>query len=69
MMMDLKRVSTFLSRIKKASDSSSEKAHMLEDRLYLKLLQSIAEGSCPDPAGCARKAIEADEIEFSRWYA
>lgn len=46
-----------------------EIAHSCEDALYSDLLQSIADGSCDDPAGCAREALKTAEIDFHRWYA
>lgn len=52
---------------KEAGDN--EQQHGLEDELYVAVLRSIAEGSCEDPAETARVALQANDIEFTRWYA
>ncbi len=46
-----------------------ERAHCLEDDLYYRLLASIADGTCDDPAACAAEAITSKSIMFARWCA
>ena len=45
-----------------------ERAHAHEDRLYLEVLQAIAEGH-PEASALAREALRAADIEFARWCA
>lgn len=54
---------------KLANDDNYEDAHLLEDELYLSVLSAIADGSCDNPAECARTAIKAAKIDFSRYHA
>ena len=54
--------------IKKCTHDN-EAAHAQEDDLYLRLLRAIADGSCSDPAACAREAIKTQEADFQRWCA
>lgn len=42
--------------------------HILEDKLYRDLLQSIADGTCTDPAPCAQLALTTQQLDFPRWY-
>lgn len=37
-----------------------------EGRLWRAVLRAIAEGRCEDPAGCARAALESEDLEFKR---
>jgi hypothetical protein len=43
-------------------------AHEVEDAIYLEVLKSIASGTCPDPAGCAREALKSRDMRFPRWF-
>ncbi len=45
-----------------------ESAHSEQDRLYLAVLKTIAEG-VENPAELAREAIKAEKINFPRWMA
>jgi hypothetical protein len=47
---------------------NDEGAHVLQDRLYVKVLEAIASGN-PDAAALAKEALVVEEIHFSRWYA
>lgn len=49
--------------------ADAEEAHECEDKLYLKVLESIANGTCKQPRRCAKAALKANNIEFPRWYA
>lgn len=53
----------------RATARDDEHAHLKEDALYRNLLKAIADGTCNDPAGCAKLALTSAEIDFSRWYA
>lgn len=53
-------------RIKAAND---EIAHGMEDDLHQNVLRAIADGTCDDPAGCARAVLTTQDISFGRWYA
>lgn len=46
-----------------------EAAHGREDRLYIDVLTAIAAGECDDPKALAAEALQALEIDFSRWCA
>ena len=52
----------------RAFAGDAEKAHGMEDRLYLEVLAEIAEGE-GRAADLARAAIRASDIEFERWCA
>jgi hypothetical protein len=45
-----------------------EVAHRDTDHLYRDVLHAIAAGA-ENPAALAQRALEAEAIEFSRWYA
>jgi hypothetical protein len=47
--------------------NDDEAAHSAEDRLYVDVMQSIADGSCEDPSACAAAALKTLEIDFERW--
>lgn len=57
-----------LSEIEHA-DCDQERAHALEDDLFVEVLSAIAEGQCDNPAELARLALRSRDIEFDRWYA
>lgn len=46
-----------------------EVAHSTEDDLHQNVLSAIAEGSCDDPAACAKEALKTRDIKFARWCA
>jgi hypothetical protein len=46
-----------------------EHFHVMEDGLYLTVLQAIAEGRCDNSQLCAEMVLEAREIDCARWYA
>lgn len=50
----------------KAIELDCEAAHTHEDRLYLELLQAIANGTCDDPRACAAEAIKSQDVDFIR---
>lgn len=54
--------------IRKMADDD-EAAHGSEDGLYERVLQAIADGTCEDPAVCAREALKTRDINFARWCA
>lgn len=43
-----------------------EVAHGLEDDLHQMVLKAIADGTCADPSGCARAALETLKLDFAR---
>lgn len=49
--------------------ADDEAAHVDQDAAYKAVLTAIADGTCDDPAGCARTVLEIDSLDFSRWYA
>jgi len=53
----------------KAEAGDWEVTHVIEDDLWAEVLQSIAEGSCDDPAELARVALHSVDLGFTRWYA
>ena len=57
-----------LAAIENAS-RDDESAHEMEDGLMSSVLQSIAEGSCEDPAEVARLTLHSADIAFARWCA
>lgn len=46
----------------------NEAAHGDEDRLYVAVLEAIADGS-PDAQELAKEALKANKLEYDRWYA
>ena len=47
-------------------DFDKEAAHEMEDRVYLAVLQAIADGRCDDPASLARTSLTASAVGFVR---
>ena len=43
-------------------------AHEFEDELRHAVLNAIANGTCVDPAECARIAASSSKIDVPRWY-
>lgn len=66
--MTITEIKELLKEIELNKDDN-ERAHYLEDDLYLDLLTSIADQTCDDPILCAKEAIKAADIDFNRWYA
>lgn len=48
---------------------NAEEAHMMEDQLYIDVLEAIADGFAEDPKKMAAEALKAVEIDFPRHYA
>lgn len=46
-----------------------EKAHGLEDKLYLEVLDCIRDGHTPSPRLLADAALKTQELGINRWYA
>ena len=46
----------------------NEKAHVIQDSLWLDVLTDIANGN-PDAQNLAKEDIKTDQIKFERWYA
>lgn len=67
-MLTVKEVQERVSKIRFIS-GDDEMAHSAEDELYAYVLQSIANGTCEDPATCAKAALETENIVFARWCA
>ncbi len=65
--MTVKQVADRLRAIEQEKDDF-EVAHAAEKRLYMDVLQSIAEGA-KNPGALAREALKACDIEFIRVYA
>ena len=53
----------------KAAVGDWERTHSEEDDLWEAALESIAEGSCADPAELARVALHSRDLGYTRWYA
>lgn len=72
--MILDEVRSAVSLIKRFGMSPAvdhQRAHTLEDYLYLMILQAVARGE-DDPdliRQCAQEALKTQEIEFQRWCA
>ena len=45
-----------------------DSVHEWRDHLYIAVLKSIAEGHATDPVEMTKAALEAEKIEFGRWY-
>jgi hypothetical protein len=66
--MNPETVKARLADIEKVKDDD-EMAHSSEDSLHEEVLSAIANGTCENPAECARLALTSSLIEFSRWCA
>jgi hypothetical protein len=51
-----------------AQSDDNERAHVLEDDLWLNVLLAIARGS-DEAQEMAKLAVTSRDIEFSRWYS
>lgn len=63
-------VNDIRKRIKEieAKEGDDEWQHVLEGKLYIDVLEAIAEGDLYAKE-LAREALKARELDFSRWYA
>ena len=67
--MTPERVATRVKEIE-AAGNDMEGVHIDQDRLWVDVLTSIADGTCTDAAACAREALKAGEIlGGERWFA
>lgn len=66
--MQLQEVRVQVKRIEDMV-SDPEAAHSLEDGLYLKVLQEIADTGDRRSASFAREALQASHLDFPRWAA
>ncbi len=64
---DVAYIKKFLEAIK-SSSGDDEKAHALEDDLYIRTLEEIAWGAT-NPIELAKEALKSQTIKFSRWTA
>ena len=54
----------------RAMADDDERAHALQDDLYVAVLVAITDGSAkPSARALALEALKVRNIEFSRWYA
>ena len=58
-----------LKEIYKKSRTDFETAHRLEKKLYISVLDDIANNRSTDPVKHAQEALEARKIEFDRYFA
>lgn len=66
--MTIEDIKDRIKGIKKFS-LDSERAHSMEDGLYIDVLEFIASSECNDPEHFAREALKARKLKFDRWYA
>jgi len=69
-MISVKRVQQLVYDIRQAADEyiDYEKAHTWQDRLYIEVLRSIAEGA-PNAKELAEEALKVEKIKFPRYCA
>ena len=60
--VDIKRL---LRDIRKEDD---EKAHILEDKMFVMVLKAVASGT-ENAQALAKEALKSQKINFCRWYA
>lgn len=65
--MNTKQIKAKVAEIEACKDDP-EKAHALEDDLYMEVLQAIRDGAM-NPDELAREALESSFIDFPRWCA
>lgn len=65
--MTVETVKERLAEIRQCAHDD-EKAHALEDKLFLSVLGAIADGH-PDPMSLAQAVCGSVSIEFERWCA
>lgn len=65
------KVSDVLEKVQEIAEcgknESSPDAHIMEDKLFLDVLNAIANGA-KNPRALAAEAIKSAELTFSRWY-
>lgn len=66
--MDIEDAKDRYAEVAYESHKDEEKAHCLEDALYIDVLKQIAEGH-EDPQGLARIALKCNDLPYSRYYA
>lgn len=68
--MDVEEIDSRIEAIKAyAKRREWDATHSMEDSLFEELVQSIAEGPCPNPQECCQEALKVLELGFNRWYA
>ena len=66
----IKEVRKTVKAIRKLGKVDPEKAHVMEDELYLSFIRSVAfDGCCDRVNEMAKEVLKADDIEFPRWCA
>jgi len=65
--MTIDEVRAAVAAIERSSDDD-ESAHVMEDKLYRRILTAIMDGADNAPA-LAREALRTQDIHFSRWCA
>ena len=65
--MNLETVGRLVAEIETCKDDA-DAAHSKEDRLYIVVLNAIADG-CPDAPLLAREALKTQGFDFERWCA
>jgi hypothetical protein len=66
--MQVADVEACVAEISQVADDP-EKAHMLEDELWERVLEAIAQRETTDPEGIAEAALQTRKIHFPRWCA
>ena len=66
--MDIKDVIDVVELIEDNS-FDPEEAHILEDKLHVRVLEYIASGKCLDPVKFSSEALKTQRIVFNRWYS
>lgn len=61
----IKRTLAYIDHVK----DDPEEAHIVQDDLYLKVLEAIAGGKCDNPQKAAKEALKANNIDFPRWFS
>ncbi len=68
--MNRKDVADAIEKIKRViTQGDNETAHCLQDELCLAVLEEIASGEDETSSKLAKAALEANELDFERWYA
>lgn len=67
-MLTTKEVRRRVAAIRKAVQDD-ERAHGMENTLYIDVLRAIATHQCEDPASCAKAALATEKLDFNRWTA
>ena len=67
--MTVKEVAQIVHEIKTLAVDDYERAHGMEDSLYIGVLRAIAEDRCRSPRAIAAEALKPSDIEFNRYCA